>query len=59
MYGSTMLATRVAIGAMLHRHPDQVSRHAEPVACDVSTRLDLYDADAVEAAIRSRRRRVA
>lgn len=53
------LATRIAVAALLNRHPDQVSRHAEPVACDVATRLALYDVDDVEAAVKRLRRRVA
>lgn len=53
------LATRVGAATLLNRHPDLVSRHAEPVACDVSSKLALYDLDEVEAAVTTRRRRVA
>lgn len=54
-----MLASRVATAAMLSRHPDQISRHNQPIACDLRTHLELYDVDAVERSLAKRRRRVA
>jgi len=42
-----VLAGRRAAALLWARHPDQVRRHCEPVACDVATRAPLYDLDAV------------
>lgn len=52
-----LLASRVGTAMLIHRHPDQVSRHHQPVACDRLTRLELYDVEAVELSVRTRRRR--
>lgn len=57
--GDLMLATRVATATLLRRHPDQISRHAAPVACDVATRQALYDVDEAARIVSPRRRRVA
>jgi len=54
-----MLATRQSIGYFAHRHVDQVSRHCEPIACDVATQLLLYDLDACLDTLATRRRRAA
>lgn len=53
------LGSRQVIAAILHRHPDQVKRHGQPVACDVRTKAPLYDADQVDAVLKTRRRRTA
>lgn len=50
------LATRQGAAVLVGRHPDLVSRHCEPVACDAGTGLPLYDLAAVEAALAQRRR---
>jgi hypothetical protein len=57
--GDLMLATRTATATLLRRHPDQISRHAEPVACDVATKQVLYDVDETARIVSQRRRRVA
>lgn len=54
-----IVGSRQAVAGMWGRHPDQVKRHCEPVACDVKTRTPLYDADEVGAILLTRRRRVA
>lgn len=57
--GETLLATRHASAVLIHRHPDQVRRRCQPVACDAVSRALLYDLAAVEEAFRSTPRRAA
>jgi hypothetical protein len=57
--GDLHLGTRLAAAVLSERHPDQISRHVEPIACDVETRLALYDLAEVEAAVSALKRRVA
>lgn len=52
-----VIGSRVAVAAMLHRHPDQVKRHCQPVACHVQTRAPLYDADEAAMTLSKIRRR--
>lgn len=59
LVGDLMLATRVGTAALINRHPSELTRHADPVACDAKTRRLLYDVLAVEAMFARRRRRVA
>jgi hypothetical protein len=59
LYGDTLLGTRKAAALLVHRHPDQVRRRCQPVACDAETRALLYDLDAVHAAFRGVSRRAA
>jgi hypothetical protein len=40
-----ILTSRRAIAVALRRHPDSVTRHCTPVACDVESRALLYDLD--------------
>jgi len=42
-----MLGTRKTAAVLIHRHPDQIRRHCEPIACDVPTKAALYDLDEV------------
>lgn len=53
------LGTRQAAAALTNWHPDMVRRRCEPVACDVLSRVPLYDLEAVTAVARSTSRRVA
>ena len=57
--GGMILCTRSAAAALVERHPSELSRHAQPIACDVKTRLALYDVQTVETIFRRKRRRVA
>jgi hypothetical protein len=43
--GGTELATRRVIAGTARCHPDSVSRHCAPIACDVRTHALLYDVD--------------
>ena len=47
LIGSSMLGTRKTAAVLIHRHPDQIRRHCEPIACDVPTKAALYDLDEV------------
>lgn len=51
-----VLAPRRAVSAVLGRHPELISRHCTPVACDVRTRAHLYDVDEVEEILAKRAR---
>lgn len=55
----TFLGSRQAVALYFDRHPDQVKRHCEPVACDLKTRTPLYDSAQAARVLRSLRRRVA
>lgn len=57
--GDLLLGSRRVIAAYVHRHPDQVRRHCEPVACDVETHALLYDADHAHDTFREIPRRAA
>lgn len=39
------LAPRWMIASVLGRHPELISRHCTPLACDVYSRALLYDVD--------------
>lgn len=52
-----ILVTRQSAAYFLRRHPDQISRHCEPIACDTRSRLPLYDMDAVFERVATLRRR--
>lgn len=43
--GELLLGGRGAVAAYTSRHVNTVRRYCVPVACDVSTRADLYDLD--------------
>lgn len=53
-----VIGSRQAIAAMLGRHPDQIKRWGQPVACDVKTRTPLYDGDEMAEIMATRRRRL-
>jgi hypothetical protein len=56
----TPLVTRQAAAYFLQRHPDQISRHCQPIACDVVSKLPLYSMDeAYQITATLRRRAVA
>lgn len=57
LIGQLMLGTRKAAAVLTARHPDQIRRHCEPVACDLASRALLYDLDQVAAAVRDLPRR--
>lgn len=59
--GALMLGSRAAAAAFTRRHVNLVRRYCVPVACDVTTRADLYDLDAAAAELSAlpRRERVA
>lgn len=40
---NVMLGTDRAVAVFAGRHRRQVARYCEPVACDVASRLELYD----------------
>lgn len=52
-----MLGTRQALGALTNRHVKQVSEVCQPVACDLRTRLPLYDLVACDTVLASIPRR--
>jgi hypothetical protein len=37
------IGSRQAIARYYARHPDQVKRHCNPIACDIATKTPLYD----------------
>lgn len=55
--GPLMLGTRQVAAVLTARHPDLVRRRCRPVACDVRTRIPLYDLDQVAAVFRRTPRR--
>lgn len=57
LVGQLLLGTRHTAAVLVHRHPNLVRRHCEPVACDVESRALLYDLDQVDAVLRGRTRR--
>lgn len=57
--GDILLASRQVAAKLAERHPDQVRRHCQPVACDTATRQPLYDADETVRTLSALRRRVA
>lgn len=52
-----MLGTRQTAARLTGRHPDQVRRRCQPVACDVDSRASLYDLDTVADTFRNTRSR--
>lgn len=57
--GDLMLGTRWTAAALTGRRVHMVSRHCQPIACDVATRQPLYDLDLAHDTLRLVRRRVA
>jgi hypothetical protein len=51
------LADREALAALLDRPASTIRARCEPIASDIKTRRALYDAEAVTAAMSTRRRR--
>ena len=51
-----VIVSRRALAVLWARHPDQVRRHCEPIACDVKTRAPLYDADEAGGVLRRLKR---
>lgn len=43
--GDRALVTRQVAAAQLRRHPAQITRRCQPVACDATLRVPLYDLD--------------
>lgn len=54
-----VLGTLYTTAAITGRHRDQVARYCQPVACDVGSRLALYDVLAAHDTLKAIPRRVA
>lgn len=54
-----LLASRQVCAKLAERNVDQVRRHCSPVACDVASRMPLYDPDEAVPVLTALRRRVA
>ena len=39
------LATRQVVASQIRRHPAQITRRCQPVACDTALHVPLYDID--------------
>ena len=52
-----LLATRDAAAKLIERHPVQLRVKVNPVACDVRSKLPLYDVDEASEAFRNTPRR--
>ena len=55
--GDTIIGDSWSIAQMLYRHRAQVARICVPIACDMRSRIFLYDLDAAEDALRDTPRR--
>ncbi len=47
--GPVLIGSRAAAAKFANRHESLVRRYCKPIACDVTTRADLYDLDATAA----------
>lgn len=57
MIGDLILATELAVAAVTNRHRRTVVRYCEPIACDVMSRLPLYDVDEAASTLKAVARR--